>query len=302
MNILDYAKGVERMVDPMMVAKTQYMQTKLNKLPVCLQRMIVKSATKKATKMPFVVEPYCSFMFFELLNPSEIQEFLPEDFVPVKSSVFAGDAPKYYGVVTMFRIHTSVFWGARTEFYLMAENKKTGLLSWVIMDYISDTISYDEKHGLKSPDVKSAVMTTTCEGDFICDMKSTDGEKFAHLEANLNRGKMRKLDERFWIEGNTSIAYGRLAGEEDADLFSLTFFPEEMAQALDIPLSDIRIAEASTSTGNFSIKLDRVVSFPYAQHMLSDSPGTRTHYGSKAALLKAAEKVNFERLNYLAKK
>jgi len=248
------------------------------------------------------VEPYCSFMFFELLNPSEIQEFLPEDFVPVKSSVFAGDAPKYYGVVTMFRIHTSVFWGARTEFYLMAENKKTGLLSWVIMDYISDTISYDEKHGLKSPDVKSAVMTTTCEGDFICDMKSTDGEKFAHLEANLNRGKMRKLDERFWIEGNTSIAYGRLAGEEDADLFSLTFFPEEMAQALDIPLSDIRIAEASTSTGNFSIKLDRVVSFPYAQHMLSDSPGTRTHYGSKAALLKAAEKVNFERLNYLAKK
>ena len=48
----------------------------------------------------------------------------------------------------MFRIHTSVFWGARVEFYLVAENTKTGLLSWVMMDYISDTISYDEKHGL----------------------------------------------------------------------------------------------------------------------------------------------------------
>ena len=29
MNVLEYAKGVERLVDPMEVGKTHYMQTKL---------------------------------------------------------------------------------------------------------------------------------------------------------------------------------------------------------------------------------------------------------------------------------
>ncbi len=63
--------------------------------------------------------------------------------MPAKTAVFEGRLEKYYGIVTMFRIHTSVFWGARTEFYLVAENTETGLLSWIMCDYISDTISYD---------------------------------------------------------------------------------------------------------------------------------------------------------------
>ena len=68
MNILEYAKGVERLVDPMMVGKTHHMQTKLSKLPICIQRKIINSATKKANKMPFVVEPYCFFLFYEMLT------------------------------------------------------------------------------------------------------------------------------------------------------------------------------------------------------------------------------------------
>ena len=31
MNILDYSKGVEKLVDPMMVGQSHYMQTKLRK-------------------------------------------------------------------------------------------------------------------------------------------------------------------------------------------------------------------------------------------------------------------------------
>ena len=129
MNILEYAKGVERLVDPMEVGKVTYMQTKLRRLPVWVQRKIVSSATKKADKMPFVVEPYCSFMFYEITEPEKMQRFLPENFRPAKSAIFEGDAPKYYGIVTMFRVHSSVFWGARAEFYLVAENAETGLLS-----------------------------------------------------------------------------------------------------------------------------------------------------------------------------
>ena len=66
MNVLDYAKGVERMVDPMQVGKVLSLQPKMRRLPVCLQKKIVTSAAKKSDKMPFVVEPYCSFLFYAL--------------------------------------------------------------------------------------------------------------------------------------------------------------------------------------------------------------------------------------------
>lgn len=299
MNILEYAKGVERLVNPMEVGKVSYLQTKLRRLPVCLQRKIVTSATKKADKMPFVVEPYCSFLFYEITEPDKMQPFLPAGFRPTKAAIFQGDEEKYYGAVTMFRVHSSVFWGARTEFYLMAENAQTGLMSWIICDYISDTISYDAKHGLKSPDVSKAVMTTTCEGDFVCDMQNTDKSKYVRCEMKLEGAKMRKLDPRLWIEGNTSIAYGRLAGEADGDLFSLTFYPEEMEQALEIPVSMAQKAEVLCGTGKLGGKLERAVSFPYAQHMLSDAPGRQTHYGSEAALRKAVEKVDFRKIKTL---
>ena len=300
MNVLEYVKGVERLVDPMEVGKTHYMQTKLRRLPVCLQKKIVKSAASKADKMPFVVEPYCTFLFYEVPDPKKIQKFMPTGFVPVKAKVFEVGPEKYYGIVSMFRIHTSVFWGARAEFYLVAENTETGLMSWVMMDYISDTISYDEAHGLKSPDARGAVMTTTCEGDFVCEMKSDDGRKKVECLANLTKARMKPLNQRLWIEGNTSIAYGRLAGEPDGDLFSLTFFPEEMKQALEVPMDEVKFASVATArTGKFGAVLERVVSFPYAQHMLSDAPGVHTHYGSEVALRKAVEAVRFNKIKTL---
>ena len=302
MNVLEYAKGVERMVDPMEVGKTHYMQTKLARLPVFWQKKIVKKATKKAGKMPFVVEPYCTFMFYELLKPDQILKYLPEGFSPAAVSVFKGGPEKYYGIVSMFRIHTNVFWGARAEFYLVAENSRTGLLSWVMMDYISDTISYDEKSGLKSPDASKVVMTTTCEGDFVCDMKSRDGRKYVRCEANLLKSRMSPLNQRLWVEGNTSIAYGRLAGEEDGDLFSLTFYPDEMRQALLVPLDNVSVAEARTMRAHFDVRLDMVATFPFAQHMLSDAPGVQTSYGSAEELLKAVEGVKFEELKGFVKK
>jgi hypothetical protein len=304
MNVLQYAKGVEKLVDPMMVGKTHYMQTKLAKLPVWLQRKLITSTTKTATKMPFVVEPYCTFLFYEIPDPTKIQKFMPQGFVPAKSKIFDTIEPaKYYGIVSMFRIHTSVFWGARVEYYLVAENQATGLLSWVMMDYISDSISYDEIHGLKSPDVKHAVMTTTCEGDFVCEMKSTDNKKKAECLLSLKRAKMKPLNQKLWIEGNTSIAYGRLAGQPDGDLFSLTFMPEEMTEALDIPLEDVKFASVATATtGKFGAILDHAVSFPYAQHMLSDAPGQSTYYGTEAALRRAAESVKFSSLKSFGEK
>ena len=300
MNVIDFSKGTEKLIDPMQVGKTHHLQTKLNKLPVFLQRKIVLSSAKKASKMGFVVEPYAFFLFYEVDNVAKLQKDLPDGFVPMLSRAFVGDEERYYGIVSIFRVHTSAFWGARAEFYTIAKNIKTNLMSWVILDYLSDTISYDEKYGLRSPNAKKAIVTTTCEGDFLAEMKS-EKEKIL-VEASLKHPEMRKLDEKLWIDGNTSIAYSKELGGDDGDLFSLTFLPDEMKEAWDIPLKDVKVAEVKAFPEIFKGKLRKAVCFPFAQHMLSDSPGTSTHYGSKETLKAAAEKVDFSKLKSFGEK
>lgn len=286
----------------MEVGTVHHLQKKLAHLPVCLQKKIVLSAAKKANKMGFVVEPYAFFLAYELPDPTKVQPDLPDGFTPVKSRIFKDDPEKYYGITAIFRVHTSVFWGSRAEFYTIAKNETTGLTSWIILDYISDTISYDEQKGLRSPEAEYAVVTTTCEADFLADIKKKDAKNRLVCQASLAHPKMRPLDEKLWIDGNTSIAYGKTTGSDSGDLFSLTFFPEEMKQAWDIPLKDIKLAKVGWFPEVFSGELDRAVCFPFAQHMLSDGPGNQTHYGSKSALAKAAHSIDFSTLKSLGQK
>ena len=72
------------MVNPMEVGKVLFMQTKMRHLPVWAQRRIVTKASERANKMPFVVEPYCTFLFYEISEPEKIQRYLPEGFVPAR--------------------------------------------------------------------------------------------------------------------------------------------------------------------------------------------------------------------------
>ena len=295
MNISDFAYGTEKMIDPMLVGKTHYMQTRLCKLPKFIQRRIITSATKKTKEMGFVVEPYAFFLFYEIKDPASVQKYLPADYRPAKSCAFVGDTPRYYGIVSIFRLHTSTFWGARAEIYLTTENIKTGQLSWVILDYVSDTISYDYRHGLRSPDASHAVVTTTCEGHFLAELKHHDRHRCIICEADLTHATSRELDEKLWIEGNTSIAYGEeLAGNDTGDLFSLTFLPREMKTAWTIPAKDVHIKKLVWFPEMTNTELAGAVCFPFAQHMLSDRPGVSTHYGSKSALEKAANSVHFK--------
>lgn len=292
MKINEFAYGSERLVDPIEVGKIHYLQRWLKMLPKPLQNKIITSASKKTPKMGFVVEPYAFFLLYEIKDISKANELLPDGFEVMKSRAFVGDEEKYYGIVSIFRLHTSTFWGARSEFYVVAKNTKTGLMSWVILDYVSDTISYDQKHGLRSAEAKRAVITTTCEGNLLADISNYSDGRRVHCEANLLHPKLRMLDEKLWIEGNTSIAYGREIAD-DGGLFSLTFMPEEMLQAWEIPPEDVIIKELTWFPEILSGNLSQAICFPFAQHMLSDSPGNSTFYGSKTALRQAAEATKF---------
>lgn len=295
MNIRNFASGTERLINPITVGKIHYLQRWLNMLPRTWQRKIIANASKKAPKMGFVVEPYALFLFYELPDSKLATQFLPRGFIPAQAKVFQDDTEKYYGIASIFRVHTSTFWGARSEFYVVAKNEATGLLSWVILDYISDTISYDHKNGLRSAEAERAVVTTTCEGEILANIRHPVRNKRISCSASLTNPIARNLDEKLWIEGNTSIAYGKELAEK-GDLFSLTFFPEEMAKAWEIPVKDVKVDELSWYPEIFGGRLAKVACFPFAQHMLSDSPSTSTFYGSKSALRAAAETIDFSKL------
>lgn len=302
MKLVDFAKGTERLVNPISVGKVHYMQGWLKRLPKSLQRKIVTSSAKKSSKMGFVVEPYAFFLFYEMPDPEKVNPLLPSGFRVAKSRVFDGDEERYYGIVSIFRVHTSAFWGARSEFYAIAENEQTGLLSWIILDYVSDTISYDHKNGLRSAEATKAIITTTCDGKFLADIMNTEDGRRIACSTSLKNVQDKPLDERLWIEGNTSIAYGQELADETGGLFSLTFLPEEMSSAWEVPVADVEVEAMSWFPEVFGGELKQAACFPYAQHMLSDSPGTSTHYGSKEALRQAAEAVDFSGLKGFGEK
>lgn len=101
-------------------------------MPKFIQRKIVTGAANKADKMGFVVEPYAFFLFYEIEDLKKVQKYLPDNFEPCESSIFENDPLKFYGITSIFRVHTSAFWGARAEFYVVAKDKNTGLVK---LDY-----------------------------------------------------------------------------------------------------------------------------------------------------------------------
>ena len=71
-----------------------------------------------------------------------------------------------------------------------------------------------------------------------------------------------------------------------------------MSRALEVPISNVRSVSVSDNA-DIDGKLDIACSFPFAQHMLSDSPGNHTHYGSAEKLRAAALDVDFSKIKGL---
>ncbi|MBR0242912.1 hypothetical protein IJQ51_03120 [Candidatus Saccharibacteria bacterium] len=81
-----------------------------------------------------------------------------------------------------------------------------------------------------------------------------------------------------------------------------THYLQTKLKKLPVYLQRKIIKSATKTTGHFGAVLDKVLTFPFAQHMLSDAPGVHTHYGSEAALRKAVESVDFSKIKTLGSK
>lgn len=274
-NLRGYIKTTEKMVVPEKVAAITQGSAMLRKLPHRLQRYIAERGARSNPYMSFIVEPYAVFLAFEITDTEAAERLLPPGYSLFSSAMFTDTPKRPCAIVSAFNLHTNVFWGNRVEFYLIAENCKTGLLSWVIEEYESNTHSYEPSRGFIGPSTAPSVVTTSYAGEIIVDVASARCGNSLALVADLNNGVSTKLDQRLWVEGNLSVDYGGTL-QQCTKPFSLIFDPKEMAQALKLPLDDISLCTNTFGVGMLDPAPFEVACFPYAQHFVTTSTPTAT--------------------------
>lgn len=242
----------------------------LAKMPMPVQRWIVAHASGEEY-MGFVVDPYCLFLAYEISQADAAAALLPPGYRLVPTAMFADEEPRLCAILGAFNVRASFFWGARVELYLIAENTQTGMLTWVICDYESNTINYDPGEGFSAATTSRAVMTTSHTGDVIVDVQSKERPHTLTVSAPVPAGSMTALDQRLWIDGNLSVDYGGRLMHEGSEPFGLIFDPGEMTQALRIPLESAEVAANTFGTDFLAETPFSVAVFPYAQHFLTTS-------------------------------
>ncbi|MBI9107606.1 MAG: hypothetical protein JEZ04_12740 [Spirochaetales bacterium] len=194
---------------------------------------------------------------------------LPDGYELAETSVFKNEKKYPMVIISAFSARTSAFIGSRLEFYIIARNTETGLLSWIISDYETNTNSHDPKNGFCGYTSDPVVFTTTPYGELLIDFKGLRNSKKFSVSADLKSGKIEDLDEELWIEGNLSIDYGGELKDESSNTFSLIFDPALMKEAVNISIENIDIKENSYLSSIIDYdKPERAAVFPYSQHFI----------------------------------
>jgi hypothetical protein len=292
-DLLRYIKTTEKMVVPAEVASATQGSALLRKLPLRLQQYIANRGARTNPYMSFVVEPYCVFLAFEITDAEAAERLLPPNYSLFPSAMFTDTVNRPCAIISAFNVHTSVFWGSRVEFYLIAENCETGLLSWIINEYESNTHSFDPSQGFTGPTTSHSVVTTSYLGEIIVDVASAQSKNSLTLVADLKNGVLTELDQRLWVEGNLSVDYG---GElqQCTKPFSLVFDPKEMAQALNLPLEDISLCTNTFGADMLNPMPFEAACFPYAQHFVTTSLPTATSMRTAEDLEQAVTEISDE--------
>ncbi|MGW8315468.1 MAG: hypothetical protein ACWGNV_07700 [Bacteroidales bacterium] len=271
-----FIKGVEQLIEPMKVSNLLFFQNLKGLLPPTLLRRLLYRASKNTPHIGFVIEPYSLFLFFRLKDLDYARSMLPDRYELTRTKLFDEDEPEYYMGLGNLGTRASTFWGTRQEAYLIATDKKTGLLSFIFIDILSNTIIALPTKGIADPNCKKAIFTTSSKRQIFLDIEENKTGRTFSLTGSIKRGKARRLYEPLWLMGNTSIGHSRKFVEGEDHPFAVVFDPAEVEEALDIPPGDIRITENTLFPGLADSEPSKVICFPFAQHYIADSPGCYT--------------------------
>lgn len=268
-NNKNFIKKTESLVNPEDVTAISFLGDFNKWLPKKSQEKIMEKGSQKIPYMGFIVDPYCLFLAYRIKDVSKAQSMLPDGYELAETSVFKGDDKYPMVIFCAFSARTSAFIGVRLEMYIIARNKESGLLSWIISDYETDTNSHDPKNGFCGYTCEPAIFTTTPYGELIVDVKSRTREKEFILSADIKNGKERKLDEALWIEGNLSVDYGGELKDPSSNNFGLIFDPILMDKAIELPSEVVNIERNTyyNSLIDWNHPENSVV-FPFSQHFI----------------------------------
>lgn len=269
----EFIKRVEQLIKPKDIAILQILAPSTKFLPNKLQNKFIRSSAKKNPYMGFVVEPYSVFLCYELKDLGWAKKLIPDGFELVMTKIYEDSEPKYYAIFGSFNVHTSAFSGMRLEVNIIARNKRNNLVSWVIVDYDTNTLSHDISKGVIDSTTDQALLTTDFDGNIIVDVQNEIKNHQLIFNVDTNKAQTRIMGRKLWLEGNLSVGYGRELSNNSDEVFSLTFNSKEVEKGRSIPIEDFHFSENTWFSGLFHDQPDEVVYFPYAQHYLADSPG-----------------------------
>lgn len=87
-----FAKGTERLVDPVTVGSIHFLQQFVGLVPRGVQRSLLTRSSEASPYMGFVVEPYAFFLFYEVADQQRAAALLPEGFRGINMVLDAGGA------------------------------------------------------------------------------------------------------------------------------------------------------------------------------------------------------------------
>lgn len=285
----EFILAVERLVNPIEGGAMHVIQQYNAMLPVSVQHKLISKSGDKSPYMGFIVDPYATFNCFRITDLEYFEQKIHDNFKLIKSRVFADGPLDYYLIISSFGVRTSAFFGNRIEAYVICEDVNTGMLSWVIIDVMTNTIGYEQRFGLVPANAEVSV-TTGFDGSISVSAKRDE----TSLDFSVpSSGTIKKLDPRLWIEGNLSVGYGK-ALSANGDVFSLLFDVREVESAVDVgPVSNLTnnwYSDAIETTPSVNLV------FPYAQHFISSSPGAERTIKDQAQMEQIVQDLDFTQL------
>jgi hypothetical protein len=255
--------------------------------PKKVQEAMARKGSGKVPYMGFIVEPYCFFLSYRIRDRAAAQAMLPEGYDLADASMFKNGEKHPLVVIGAFSVRTSAFAGVRLECYIIGRSRKTGLLSWIITDYETNTSSHDPKNGFCGYTADPAIHTTTPRGELLVNVKGSAGIRDFAVRADLTAGTMEELDEELWVEGNMCVDYGGALKDESSEPFSLIFDPAAMEKAARIPRDKVEIEAATFMEAIIDPREpESAAVFPYSQHFIIRQEPRKERISRKEDLLR----------------
>lgn len=186
--------------------------TCLSYLPEPVQRWVYQRSPWVHECMDFHILPGSCWVGYEIVKEDEIVQRLPPGFDLATIAVEAGSRPQKYLFFNFFQVECDYFKGTRLEVVTVIKEQKTGFRRFMILDYLSDTISSDPCDLFKATNCRS--------------MKTYDGRHFRagsdYILTGVPLSQMIQLSDTFAIEANENIYYA------SSSLPNVLFFSKDL--------------------------------------------------------------------------